>query len=352
MGKRLHGIAIVGYGGMGSQHARLIRTMDMLTITGVWDIDPVRRRAAENDSLRAFSGYDALLADPETDIVLIATPNDSHKDLSIQALNAGKHVICEKPVTLNSRELEEILETAGRTGNLFVVHQNRRWDEDFLSIKKIVEEKRIGELLYVETRVHGSRGIPGDWRKKKACGGGMLLDWGVHLLDRLLLLIPEKVTQLYCQLLYFTKNEVDDGFKLYLTFESGKTALVEVGTTNFVALPKWYVTGTTGTAVIEDWEMNGKVVRLTAQDDRDADPIVAGAGFTKTMAPRDDGSVTEEPLPRIQTDVRDFYRNVVEALEGRAEIIVKNEQVLRLMRLIDAAFESDRRKQAVSFERV
>lgn len=352
MSKPSYGISIVGYGGMGSQHAKLINTLDALKIAGIWDIDPIRRKVAEHDSLRVFADYEAVLDDPDTDIVLIATPNDVHKDLSIQALQAGKHVICEKPVTLNSGELEEILEVADRTGRMFVVHQNRRWDEDYLSIKKIVEEKRIGDLLYVETRVQGSRGIPGDWRKQKEYGGGMLLDWGVHLLDRLLLLVPEKVTKLFCQLSFFTKNEVDDGLKLFLTFESGKTALVEVGTTNFVALPKWYVAGSTGTAVVEDWEMNGKVVRLTKSGNHDANPIVAGAGLTKTMAPRNDGSVEEEPLPRIQSDVRDFYINVVETLEGKAEIVVRNEEVLRVMRLIDAAFASDKSKQVVSFEGV
>jgi predicted dehydrogenase len=352
MSKRSYGIAIIGYGGMGGQHARLIGTTEVMRLTGVWDIDPARLQAATEASIHAYADYASVLHDPDVEIVLIATPNHVHKELSIQALQAGKHVICEKPVTLNSQELEEILKVAEQTGKLFVVHQNRRWDEDYLSVKRIVDERRIGDLFYIETRVHGSRGIPGDWRKQKEFGGGMMLDWGVHLLDRLLLMIPEKVTRLYCQLFHVTGSEVDDGFKLLLTFESGKTALVEVGTTHFIALPKWYAAGTQGTAVIEDWEMNGRVVRLADQGSQDAQPIVAGAGFTKTMAPREDNSVTVEPLPRIQTDVRDFYRNVVEAIEGKAEIVVKNEQVLRVMRLIDAAMLSDRLRQVVPFEEI
>lgn len=350
MSGRPYGIAIVGYGGMGNQHARLIQSLEVLNLTGIWDIDPVRQEAASGNSFRVYPNFEAVLNDAEVDIVLIATPNHVHKDIAIQAMKAGKDVICEKPVTLNSAELQAILDIAEYTGRLFVVHQNRRWDEDYLSIKTIVDEKRIGEMYHIESRVHGSRGIPGDWRAQKEYGGGMLLDWGVHLVDRLLQMIPEKVKEVYCKFTYVTNTEVDDGFKMMLTFESGKTALVEVGTANLISLPKWYVSGDQGAAIIEDWEMNGRVVRLRTMGGHDAKPIVAGAGLTKTMAPRNDGSDLEEPLPRIKTDIREFYANVVETIEGKAEIKVKNHEVMRVMKLLEAAILSDAKKQVVSFE--
>jgi scyllo-inositol 2-dehydrogenase (NADP+) len=345
-----YNLAIVGYGGMGTQHGKLLKTVERINVIGVFDIDETRKKAAQTDGFKAYDSFDEVLGDKQVDIILIATPNHLHKDIAIKALKAGKNVICEKPVTLNSRQLEEIIKAADECGKLFVVHQNRRWDEDYLVMKKIYDEKLIGEVYNIETRVMGSRGIPGDWRHQKEFGGGMLLDWGIHLLDRLLVMIDEKVKTVYCNLSYVLGNDVDDGFKLFLKFESGKTAMVEVQTNNMVTLPKWYMCGEFGTAVIDDWEMNGKYVTLKTFDDKDAKPIEAGAGLSKTMAPRDSGTINTHSIPRIESDVRDYYKNVVDALDGKKEIIVKNKQALRVMKLVDAAFESDKKNSVINFE--
>ena len=185
-----HKMAIVGFGGMAGWHYNEIQTIEGLEIAGIWDIREERRvYAAEEKGLHVYSGLEDLLADSETDLVLIATPNDVHKPVAIAAMEAGKNVVSEKPVTLCSQDLREMIETSDRTGRFLTVHQNRRWDEDFLTVKKILEEGKLGEVFRVESRVHGSRGIPGDWRQEKEHGGGMILDWGVHLLDQLLQLL-------------------------------------------------------------------------------------------------------------------------------------------------------------------
>ncbi|ADU28764.1 Gfo/Idh/MocA family protein [Evansella cellulosilytica] len=342
--------ALVGYGGMGKQHKKVLQTIDRAHIAGTFDINKQRQEDANNDGLHTYTSFNELVSDDSIDIVLIATPNDSHKDIAIDAMKAGKHVICEKPVTLNSKELEEILDAAKQYDKVFAVHQNRRWDEDYLVMKKLYDEGVLGDVFHVESRVHGSRGIPGDWRHEKAYGGGMLLDWGVHLLDRLVLLIPEKIKSIYCHLSYVLGNEVDDGFRMQVSFESGKTALVEVGTSNYISLPLWYMTGTNGAATIHDWSMNGKVVTVTKHEDHDATPIEAGAGLTKTMAPRGELSTQDTPLPRIKTDIRDFYDNVMKVIEGKEDPIVKNEEVMRIMKLMEAAFLSHKTNSVIDFE--
>lgn len=342
--------AIVGFGGMGTQHSVQLESVEEAVIKGTFDLNEDRQKASQDKGFIAYESYDALLGDDDIDIVLIATPNNTHREIAIRALEAGKNVICEKPVTLNSDELTDILKVAEKTGKLFVVHQNRRWDEDYLTIKKICDEKLIGDVFHIESRIHGSRGIPGDWRRLKASGGGMMLDWGVHLLDRLLLLVEGKVKSVYCRLSYNSGKEVDDGFILQLEYENRKTVLVDVGTCNYISLPKWYVCGDKGTAVIEDWEMNGKLIVLVDESSADVNPVVAGAGFTKTMALRLDGSAEERPLPRVKADEKDYYRNVIAAVRGEAEQIVKNEQVMRVMQLVDAAFRSHEQSQVVAFE--
>src|SRR5699024_4670629 len=104
----------------------------------------------------------------EVDILTLAVPNDVHKDLAIRAMAAGKNVISEKPVTLSSADLQEMIDASEKYGKLFTVHQNRRWDEDFLAMKEVYESGKLGYVFNIESRVHGSRGIPGDWRQRKA----------------------------------------------------------------------------------------------------------------------------------------------------------------------------------------
>jgi len=347
---RQYSLVIIGFGGMGEQHYRLLEKHPLLKVTGVCDINLERQSEAKALGLKVYETYESVLMDSSVNMVLIATPNHIHKEIAIAALNGKKHVICEKPVTLNSHELEEILAVQEKTGYVFMVHQNRRWDEDFLTIKKIYDTKQLGELYQVEQRVFGSRGIPGDWRKNKEFGGGMLLDWGVHMLDRLLIMIPEKIVSVDCYLSFALKEEVDDGYHLRLIFESGKSAICEVGTTNLISLPKWYVTFTKGTAIVEDWFLNGKIVSLKNVDNNDARPIVAGAGLTKTMAPRHDDSTLTIPLDKVYKDHKEFYTNFIDVVEKKAEPFVKNCEVLRVMKLIDTAFKSNEIGQRIKFE--
>ena len=344
--KRL-GLGIVGFGGMGGHHRDMLHDHHRIQVLSVCDIRPERLEAGRKFGYKTYEQYTEMVKDPELDIILIATPNHIHKEIAVAALESGKHVICEKPVTLSSDELSEIMAAAKRTGGLFMVHQNRRWDSDYLTIKKIYDEQQIGRVFNIESRVHGSRGIPGDWRHSVAYGGGMMLDWGVHLIDRILMMVGEKVTKVYCQLSYAWQEESDDGFTLLLTFESGITALIEVGTLNYQSLPLWYVCGTEGTVTIKDWSMEGEMVQLVSDEDKDTTPIVAGAGFTKTMAPRGERDIVKHPLPIVNEDVKQFYENFVDAIEGKAEPVIKNDEVMQVMRIMEHAFESSRTGQAI-----
>jgi predicted dehydrogenase len=350
MAKGTYGMAIVGFGGMGNWHREFAQKIEELKVTGIYDIKESRRNFARDNNIYVYESLEEVLEDEKVNIVLVATPNDVHKEISIKALKAGKHVVCEKPAMMNSEELEEVIEVSKEVNKLFVVHQNRRWDEDFLTIKKIYDNNMLGDIYNIESRVHGSRGIPGDWRQEKEHGGGMLLDWGVHILDQMLCMVQEKVKKVYCKFTHVTNELVDDGFKIILTFESGKTALLEVGTSNFISLPRWYVLGLNGSAVIEDWSLKGKIVRVKNWEDKDAVPIRAASGLTKTMAPRLDNTIFEEELPIQKSDLSEYYKNVLAAIEGRAEIIVKNEEVLRVMKLMEACFKSDELQTAVDFE--
>ncbi len=339
--------ALIGYGGMGSWHVEKLSTMKEVNILGIYDIKEERREAARKAGLHAYESLEALLGDERVELVTIATPNDIHRPLAIQAMKAGKHVISEKPVTLSSTDLQAMIDASRQYGRLFTVHQNRRWDEDFLSVKRILAENSLGKVFNIESRVHGSRGVPGDWRNTASQGGGMILDWGVHLLDQILQLVDEPIVSVYCTVSHVTNDEVDDGFKTIITFGSGLTAHVEVGTSNFINMPRWYVQGNNGTAIINDWAMNGEIVKVSDWEKRDAVPVVTAAGLTKTMAPRTSETIRRYELPRVDADVRDFYRNVIGAIHGECKQLVTHEQMMRVMRLMEALFRSAKENQVI-----
>ena len=332
--------ALIGYGGMGRWHVEKLRTLPEFEIAGVYDILPERREAAVKDGLTAYDSLESLLADASVELVTIATPNDLHRPIGIQAMAAGKHVISEKPVTLSSRDLQAMIDASRKYGRIFSVHQNRRWDEDFLIIKQIYDQNSLGRVFNIESRVHGSRGVPGDWRNTWLQGGGMILDWGVHMLDQLLMLVDEPVVSTFCTVSHVTNDEVDDGFKAIITFGSGLTAQVEVGTSNFINLPRWYMQGENGTAVIHDWALSGEIVKVSDWEKRDAVPVVTAAGLTKTMAPRTEETIQRYPLPKVESDVRDYYRNIARAIRGEEEQLVTHAQMMRVMRLMEACFKS------------
>ncbi|WP_343045058.1 Gfo/Idh/MocA family oxidoreductase [Paenibacillus lemnae] len=340
---RKHSIVIIGYGGMGSYHAKLIKGNPYLEVTGTFDPSEERRKVSVEDGYAVYDSYDKVLQDDSVDVVLIATPNDVHKDLAVQAFQAGKHVICEKPVTLSVGDFKLMTAAADEAGRVLMVHQNRRWDEDFLTIKQMYNERTIGELFRIESRVHGANGIPGDWRHMKAFGGGMLLDWGVHLLDQILSMVDSRIVSLNSRLSYILGNDVDDGFEAVLTFENGVSALIEVGTTNFITLPRWYVKGTEGTGMIDDWSLSGRTVTRNQDAEHvEPKPIQAGVGLTKTMAPPSEEATITGTLPDPFRQPSSFFDNFAAVIEGEAEPIVKNDEVLRVLNLIEAVFESAR----------
>ena len=340
-------IAVIGYGGQGAWHCTQLLKSDVAELIGTYDIAPARQQAAKDNGIPVYDSTEAILGDSAVDAVVIAVPNDSHKELVLAALNAGKHVICEKPVEMSTAAFDEMTACAVRNQKLFTVHQNRRFDVDYLAIKGIVESGQIGAPICIESRVHGSRGIPSDWRCEKVHGGGMILDWGVHLIDQILHIFHSRSIRVYCTTTHITNQEVDDGFKLSLYFEDGKTAYVEVGTYNFIAMPRFYMQCQSGTALITDWREKAKVARMKAWNEKDVLPVQTAAGITKTMAPRDEVTLDEYEIPRPTSDVHDFYRNFCMALDGRAELMVTHNEVRRVMQVMEAAFASDEKKQTM-----
>lgn len=343
-------VVVVGYGGMGGWHTRRIIDSDVVTLLGIYDIKEEREELAKKRGIYAYPSFEEVLADERVEIVVLAVPNELHNPLAIHAMAAGKHVISEKPVALSSTELAEMIEASEKYDRIFTVHQNRRWDEDYLMMEQLYRSGELGEVFEIESRVQGSRGIPGDWRGQREHGGGMILDWGVHLIDQMVRIVYDKaIERIYCRCEHITNDEVDDGFHLDLYFEDGVTARIEVGTSNFISLPRFYMRGTNGSATVANHAADAHVVCCTGAVEKEVTPVVTAAGLTKTMAPRTPESIHEYDIPKPASDVHEFYRNVVKAIDGIEPQLVTHKQVMRVMKIMEAAFESDRIKAPVAF---
>ena len=334
-------VAVVGYGGMGGWHTEKLLKRDVAELAGIYDIRRERNELAESRGIHAYGSLRELLQDSEVELVTVAVPNDAHEDVVVKALNAGKNVICEKPVALSLESLNRMIEAAEKNHVHFSTHQNRRWDVDYLAMKQVHDSGELGKVINIESRIHGSRGIPSDWRGEKVHGGGMLYDWGIHLIDQMLMIFGfENVESVYCICDHITNQEVDDGFRLDLNFKNGQRATVEVGTYNFIAMPRFYMRAEKGSALITDWREEAQVVKCTHWHESEVLPVETAAGLTKTMAPRDGITTDTYRVPKPQSDVHDYYRNFIATIRGEATQCVTYDQMRTDLRVILAAFES------------
>ncbi|MBQ6553164.1 MAG: Gfo/Idh/MocA family oxidoreductase [Clostridia bacterium] len=346
-----HKGGIIGFGGMGSWHYEHAKETPV-NYVAVYDVDPERLKVAREQGLKAYETLDAFLADDSFDVVLVATPNNFHHDMVIAALEAGKNVVCEKPVAMSSAELLDMTAAAERAGKVFTVHQNRRWDADLDIVRRAIDQDLLGELFTVESRVHGQNGAMYGWRAFKVAGGGMMLDWGVHQIDQLIHLFGRKVESVFCTMAKIKTTEVEDYFKLIIKMKDGLTLQIETGTYNLIQMPRWYVCGSKGALQIDTWGTPGKVVRAKKEEFEWTPVIIhTAAGPTRTMSPRPKDTLEELEIPEQWPDWKEFYANVAAVIDGEAkELLVKPDEALYVMRIMEAAFKSAETGEAVMFE--
>jgi predicted dehydrogenase len=189
---RILNVALVGYGYVGKTfHAPLIAATPGLSLATVVSSDPAKV-AADHPDVRVVAELESALADPAIDLVVIATPNALHAPQAIAALEAGKAVVVDKPFALTAAEARAMAEAAARAGALLTVFHNRRWDSDFLTLKRLIAQGTLGQIVQYESHFDRFRPVVRDrWRERAGPGAGAWMDLGPHLLDQALLLFGE-----------------------------------------------------------------------------------------------------------------------------------------------------------------
>lgn len=335
-------VAVLGAGKMGLIHCRSIASTPGLRLVAASSGAPERLAAVREEfDVATYPSHEQLLADRNVQWVVIATTTDKHKHWALKALAAGKRLIIEKPVALSYPEAQEIFAEATRRKLAVTVYQSRRWDNDFTLIRDLLRKGTLGEVYRIESRYTdfssgwggwGAQGLANPWRLKKAYGGGLLADWGTHLLDQLLLLLDAEVVGLYAGMYgRIWTTEVDDHFWAELDFAGGVSARVEASNNARIPLPRWYVVGTTGTLQV-----------------RGGDPTAWDAAVIRSEF---EGRPQEIKIPIDQPELsRGFYQEFVKALAEGGPLPVQPSEVLKVMQLVDAMRESAESGRSVSFE--
>jgi len=350
-------VGYIGFGGMGGgYHCDTAFREDVpFTPVAALDLREERRAYAESRGLKTFDNLQDFLDSGLFDFVVVATPNQYHCSLTCAALEAGYHVMCEKPVAMSVAEVEKMIATSKRTGKMFTVHQNRRWDTDVLMLKQALDTGKIGKMFTIENRVHScGSGMMFGWRLYADHGGGMFGDWGIHMLDQLLYIVQEPIRSVWGKVLTLRSCDADDYAKVLITFESGLTAQVESSTFAPHQLPKWYVCGDRGSIVINGVCGDTGSMRSIKQMEQSKGDAIVYPDTNVATRTYDNYTVKEwedTPLPiePVKQDWASLYKNVAAALDGKEELIVTPESVLRCFKVIEAAHKSSELGRTVEF---
>jgi len=192
------GCALVGYGpmlNMGRHHGNQINETPGLKVTGVCDIDAKRLVAALEDfpGIETYTDVDDLLASSAVDLCVVILPHNLHAPVGLRCLEAGRHLVLEKPMCLTTAEARAMIEAAQANNVMLTVYHNRRHDGDFLALKQAVEGGLIGQVFSVEMWFGGYNHPRAWWRDNKKISGGAFYDWGAHYLDWLLNIVPDEI---------------------------------------------------------------------------------------------------------------------------------------------------------------
>jgi scyllo-inositol 2-dehydrogenase (NADP+) len=338
---------LVGFGMAGTVfHGPLISSIEGLELAAV--VERSSNKAEERfPGIITYRSVDAMLADRSLGLFVVSTPSGTHYQIARQILEAGKHVIVDKPMATASSEIARLMELAASRNLLLVPFHNRRWDSDFLTIQKLVREASLGRLVHFESRFDRWRPTPPRnlWKEDPALGGGVLLDLGTHLADQALVLfgLPDAVfAEIRCER---DGACADDAFTMRLRY-ADLTASLGANCLTLPTGPRFYLRGTKGN--YGKWGLDSQEAALKGitriENPAWGQEPVANWG---TLNVDRNGEIIERGVEPIPGDYRRFYEGVRDALMGMAAVPVPALAAWRVARLLEWAVESSAQRREV-----
>lgn len=326
----------------------------LLQAHGNFEIKAVYQRSKNKTPDHSFPVvYDVekILTDSSIELVIVNTPNNLHFEHARMALQAGKHVVVEKPFTISVKEAQELITLARSTGKILSVFQNRRWDGDFLTVRKVVEQNLLGRIVEFECHYDRYRNFieANTWKEEKAPGTGILFNLGSHMLDQVFVLfgMPDYLDARMG--IQRTGGSVDDFYDIRLQYEN-LNVIVKSSYLVREEMPRYIVHGTEGSFVkygIDPQEQCLKDGQV---------PGMAGWGAEKKaywgkLNSNIHGIHFEGLVETVPGSYLSFYDNVYNAIRNRAELEVKPEQAMKVIQLIEACEQSNQERSAVQLSK-
>jgi predicted dehydrogenase len=340
-------VGILGYGLSGRIfHGTIIQTVPGFKIKKVMTTDPDKANQAKCDlpNINIVKTADEVINDSDIDLVVIATPNTSHFELAMQALEAGKHVIIEKPFTITSHDALRLIDKESEGDKILSVYHNRRFDGDFLTVTDLINHDKLGRLVEYESHFDRFRNtIKKDaWREQASPGSGILYDLGPHLIDQALYLfgLPHEV---YADISSQRRNVVDDHFEIILYYSELKVTL-KSGMLVKEPLPRFILHGTDGSFVkygLDSQESDLKAGKRPSSDLWGYEPkSLWGTLNTKE----------KQIIETLPGNYRLYYTNIYKAIVHQEKLEVSSQDGFNVIRIIEAAQQSNTEKRRIEIK--
>ena len=320
-------VGLLAYGAIGHEHNLAVQNTIGLELTAVCDMNPERVAAALELAPQAttFSDATEMLNSKLFDLVVISTPPNTHYQWAKESLSRGIHVVLEKPMALTADQCDELMALASSKKLMLVVYQNRRFDDDFVTMREIIRSGEIGDVYHYDSFVGGYSRPCDYWHSNADVSGGAIFDWGSHFLDQILNIIPDDVAHVSGQnhKRVWTHATNADHAHVTVTFTTGKQATFVHSDLAAARKPKFYVLGTQG-AIIGDW-------------DPAAEPAVADLPAILTVH-HTDGTSRNAPLQPLAP--HEFHRSIVELINNGTPMEVNALQSRNVVAIMQAAEQS------------
>ena len=246
--------AVIGLGRAGwNIHVRTMQEREDFDVVAVADPDPDRQRQAQKEAgAQPFNDLDSLLKGCDAELIVVATASVDHANHSIAALEAGRHVLTEKPMATALEDADRMLTAAENAGKILTVHQSRRWGEDFLFIQQMLKDERLGHVFFIRSGGYGYR-RRNDWQTLQKYGGGLLNNNGVHVVDQCVILMESPIVDVFGDLQQILQpGDTEDHLKVVMRGENGRVIDLELTSACTASLPSWTLMGTRGTLTVTE----------------------------------------------------------------------------------------------------
>lgn len=337
--------SLLSYGMSGEVfHGPLLEAHNGFDIVSIFQRNPDK---PVRHAYRVAKDIQEILNDSSVELVIVNTPNETHFSFASEALKAGKHVIVEKPFTVTVQEADTLISLAKEHKKILSVFQNRRWDGDFLTVKKVIEQKLLGKL--VECEIHYDRFrnyIESDtWKEEASPGTGLLYNLGSHLLDQAIVLfgMPRYLDARIG--IQRPGGKVDDYFDIRMEYD-GLNVILKSSYLVKEQGPRFILHGTEGSFLksgIDPQEQALKDKKIPGTPGWGSEPEQWWGKLNTTL----EGKAVDGPFETVPGNYLAFYDNIFAALREGQGLAVKPEEARDVIRLIEASQESSRQRKAV-----